>query len=217
MSAIRTTGRTPAAQAFRANQVIETARQLASEGGYEAVQMREVAKRARVALATLYRYYPSKDDLIRAFVDTDVQLLRDDVIARPPRNSTPDARAATVFIRAFRAMTRDRGFAQAAMSIHHSPRPLGLGRGPVAEPLRNSFVDIAALAAWGPDHETTADEYLALHVLESLLNSSVLSWLDGAMTAEYVEERLAFAGTRMLTSETPAQHADVKTGTRRVR
>ena len=37
---------------------------LASRGGYDAVQMRDVAARADVALGTLYRYFPSKDLLL---------------------------------------------------------------------------------------------------------------------------------------------------------
>ncbi|WP_214102669.1 TetR family transcriptional regulator [Acrocarpospora catenulata] len=198
MATARMNGRSPEAQAFRADRVIETARQLATEGGYEAVQMREVAKRARVALATLYRYYPSKDDLIRAFVDAQVRLLRADVVARPPQDANPGARAAAVFIRAFHAMTRDRGFAQAAMCIYHTPQPLGTQARPIEEGHRASFIDIAAYAAWGSGHQPTDDEYLALYLLESLLNSSVISWLNGHMTPDYVERRLWFAAARLL-------------------
>ena len=40
--------------------------ELAAEGGYDAVQMREVAERADVALGTLYRYFPSKVHLLVA-------------------------------------------------------------------------------------------------------------------------------------------------------
>ena len=36
---------------------------LAQRGGYDAVQMREVAARANVALGTLYRYLPSRTKL----------------------------------------------------------------------------------------------------------------------------------------------------------
>ena len=39
---------------------------LAAEGGYDAVQMRDVAARAEVALGTLYRHYASKDQLLLA-------------------------------------------------------------------------------------------------------------------------------------------------------
>lgn len=201
MTAFRTTGRNPEATAFRVTQVIAAVRELATEGGFEAVQVREVAKRAGVALATLYRYYPSKDDLVRAAVNDQVQMLRMDVVTRPPRQDTPGARAAAVFVRAFHAMTRDRGFAHAAMSTYSTPRPLNTARLAINAQERTSFVDVAALAAWGAEHTTTDNEYTALHVLESLFNSSVISWLDGAMSPKYVEQRLTFAAERLLAEE----------------
>lgn len=39
---------------------------MANDGGYEAVQMREVAERADVSLGTIYRYFHGKDDLLLA-------------------------------------------------------------------------------------------------------------------------------------------------------
>jgi AcrR family transcriptional regulator len=40
--------------------------ELAAEGGYDAVQVREVAARAGVALRTIYNYYDSRENLIYA-------------------------------------------------------------------------------------------------------------------------------------------------------
>ena len=65
----RLAGRTSEAQAARTDRMIRAAIELAGQGGYEAVQMREVARMAGVALATLYRYYPSKNELLLAAVD----------------------------------------------------------------------------------------------------------------------------------------------------
>src|SRR4029434_3569150 len=48
-------------QEARRQRVILTALELAAEGGYDAVQMRDVAARANVALGTIYRYFSSKD------------------------------------------------------------------------------------------------------------------------------------------------------------
>src|SRR6266513_3735817 len=53
-------------QAARRQRVIDAAVTLASDGGYEAVQMRDVAARADVALGTVYRYFTSKDQLLAA-------------------------------------------------------------------------------------------------------------------------------------------------------
>src|SRR5437660_1723459 len=53
-------------QQARRRRVIEAAVELAAEGGYDAVQMRDVAIRGRVAMGTIYRYFTSKDHLLSA-------------------------------------------------------------------------------------------------------------------------------------------------------
>jgi len=51
-------------QAARRGRVIDAALSLGADGGYDAVQMRDVATTAGVALGTIYRYFSSKDHLL---------------------------------------------------------------------------------------------------------------------------------------------------------
>ncbi len=51
-------------QQARRARLVEAARELAHEGGYPAVTMHDVADRADVARATVYRYFASKDHLL---------------------------------------------------------------------------------------------------------------------------------------------------------
>ncbi|WP_344835784.1 TetR/AcrR family transcriptional regulator [Actinocorallia longicatena] len=51
-------------QQARRARLIASAHELASEGGYAAVTMHDVADRAGVARATVYRYFASKDHLL---------------------------------------------------------------------------------------------------------------------------------------------------------
>lgn len=44
--------------------------------GYDAVQLREVARRARMSLATIYKRYATRDELILAALDTWMQQSR---------------------------------------------------------------------------------------------------------------------------------------------
>ena len=55
-----------------------------------------------------------------------------------------------------------------------------------------------ALAAWGPDHEKTESEFMALHVLESLLQNCLVSWLDSGLPPDFFERRLIFAAEHLL-------------------
>jgi AcrR family transcriptional regulator len=51
-------------QQERRQRVIEVATRLATNGGYDAVAMKDVAEQSGVALATLYRWFASKDHLL---------------------------------------------------------------------------------------------------------------------------------------------------------
>jgi len=93
-------------QSARRQSVIKTAMELAAEGGYEAVQMRDVAAKARVALGTLYRYFPSKDHLLVAALGEWADEMQNRAAQRPPRGGTPAERVADVLRRAARAMER---------------------------------------------------------------------------------------------------------------
>ena len=53
-----------AAQRDRRKRILDATITLASQGGFDAVQMRAVAEQADVALGTLYRYFPSKIHLL---------------------------------------------------------------------------------------------------------------------------------------------------------
>jgi AcrR family transcriptional regulator len=58
-----------AADGPRADPIIEIVVELLDTQGYEAVQLREVARRARVSLATIYKRYATRDELIVAALE----------------------------------------------------------------------------------------------------------------------------------------------------
>lgn len=55
--------------------------------GYEAVQLREVARRARTSLATIYKRYANRDELILAALQTWMDENRYSRVSRPARRS----------------------------------------------------------------------------------------------------------------------------------
>jgi AcrR family transcriptional regulator len=60
-------GRQPSTRARDA--IIRVVLELLESGGYDAVALREVARRAQVSLATVYKLFPTRDDLIVAAVE----------------------------------------------------------------------------------------------------------------------------------------------------
>lgn len=84
-------------QQLRRKRILDVALALAADGGYEAVQMKAVAARARVSLGTIYRDYASKDHLLAAALLEWGSLLGAKLRAWPPRGATPASRVASVF------------------------------------------------------------------------------------------------------------------------
>lgn len=60
---------TTEAQRERYTRILDTTLRILDESGPHGVQVREVSRRADVALATLYRYFPSRDFLIAMALD----------------------------------------------------------------------------------------------------------------------------------------------------
>jgi AcrR family transcriptional regulator len=57
----------------RAKRIVEAAIELAEKGGFEGVRLRDVAAHADVALGTLYRRFRSKEDLLLAALELQVE------------------------------------------------------------------------------------------------------------------------------------------------
>ena len=97
---------TPAQQA-RYDRVIAAATEVLAAGGQEAVQMKDLAERAGVSLATLYRYFPSKDYVLLAVALARYQAAALRVATEVPREGTVRERVAAHLMREFRAQQRN--------------------------------------------------------------------------------------------------------------
>src|ERR1700734_2094700 len=106
----------PRAQQARRQRVIDAAMALGLEGGYEAVQMRDVAARADVAMGTVYRYFTSKDHLLAASLVYWVEQL-DNRLAQSPAQGVS---------RALRAMVRQPPLVGAVFPALASPDPAAI-------------------------------------------------------------------------------------------
>ena len=79
--------------------ILETSYELFSRRGIRAVGVDEVIENAGVAKATLYRHFPSKDDLVLAFLERREELWTRDFVesGARERGSTPDEQLLAIF------------------------------------------------------------------------------------------------------------------------
>lgn len=110
-------------QAERRQRVIDAAMELGAEGGYDAVQMRDVAARAGVAMGTVYRYFKSKDHLLAAVLVHWAEMLERQLAQSPARGDNGVERVVDVLSRATRTMARRPGLVAAVMAPRASTDP----------------------------------------------------------------------------------------------
>src|SRR5258705_9517540 len=89
-------------QAERRRRVLAATFELAADGGFDAVQMRDVAAAADVALGTVYRYFSSKERLLLEAMAEQQSDLRAYIETHPLSQATAAERVMAVLRRASR-------------------------------------------------------------------------------------------------------------------
>ena len=99
----------------RAQRIVATAVELAEQGGFENVRLREVAASSGVALGTLYRHFRSKEDLLLAALAQEVAALEARMAERRVEGPTPLERVTAFFRISTRAFCRRPNLARAVL------------------------------------------------------------------------------------------------------
>ncbi|AXK34930.1 TetR/AcrR family transcriptional regulator [Streptomyces armeniacus] len=168
--------RLTARQEARRRRILRASTRLARRGGFEAVQMREVAELSQVALGTLYRYFPSKVHLLVATMHDQLQRMRDSLHTDPPAQSDAAARVAETLMRAFRAMRREPQLADAMVrALTFADRSAGAEVDAVSR-LTTAII----LDAMGPEYAPPTPRQLSVvRVIEHTWHSALTTWLSG--------------------------------------
>jgi AcrR family transcriptional regulator len=95
------------AQHDRRDRILDIATTVLSAGGEDALQMKELAQRADVSLATLYRYFPAKDHVLLAITLSRYEQALARVRQEPARPGTIRERVTAHLLREFRAGQRE--------------------------------------------------------------------------------------------------------------
>ncbi|KAF0958874.1 hypothetical protein MLGJGCBP_08002 [Rhodococcus sp. T7] len=177
-----------APQRERYQRIVAAAMELASEGGYDAVQMRAIADRAGVALGTVYRYFPSKNHMLVMGLLMVFEGMRSrfEDVAIP--GDTPSERILFVLRKNTEVLEKDR------------PRYEALVRAFM-------FADASASAeldAFGAlmtemfaktigVEEISDDQLNAIRVIGDVWMSSLVSWVAGRISVDEVMAHLGLA------------------------
>ncbi|MFR9794729.1 TetR family transcriptional regulator [Streptomyces sp. MS06] len=161
-------------QEARRRRILDAAAQLAGRGGFDAVQMREVAEASQVALGTLYRYFPSKIHLLVATMQDQLERLHGTLRRNPPAGDSAAERVAQTLMRAFRALQREPHLAEAMVrALTFADRSVSPEVDQVSRQTTAIILDATGLA------EPTAGQLSAVRVIAHTWHSALITWLSG--------------------------------------
>ena len=176
---------TPVQQA-RYDAVIVAATEILSAGGQEAVQMKDLAQRAGISLATLYRYFPAKDYVLLAVALSRYQAAWRRVSAEVPQGDTVRERAFAHLMREFRAEQRGKRLTAALAAALTGG---GRSYSSIIEAVEHTHAQIVRHVAAGGGTLTEQQEKLLTVVLD-IKGAAARWWLAGAYSVADVEAQI---------------------------
>lgn len=168
----------------RATRIVKSALQILNQGTeYEAIQIREVAERANVSLATIYRFYPSKEQLFAATLLEWQEGLRADTNARPLQGSAP-ARMSDLALRIIDAFDRGPQYFRLITALEIAGDPVVKAKLSEEEHLaRLMFTGLLTGYA-------AADAKAIVDIVLGVMGNSLRRWARGAIDIAQVRDQL---------------------------
>ncbi len=183
-------------QVARRARVLDAALALAAEGGYDAVQMRDVASRAQVALGTIYRYFASKDHLLAECQLETWRTMEERIALRPLQGATAAERVVELIKRVMRGVEREPQQAAALITASSSPDPAV--RDCQAEMI--ALQDAVLAATMGDLDPVRKTEVAGL--LRAVWFTVLLGWVNGWNDLEAITQEFEVAA-RLLLADAP--------------
>ena len=184
-------------QQDRRRRIIDAAFELGAEKGYDAVQMRDVAAISNVSLATIYRYFSSKDHLLAAAMTGWMAKLQARVAQSPPRGDDAVEQLVDVLRRGCRAMERQPKLTRALV------RAMGASDAGVEESatqVRGQMASLAGGILAGIDSPVREDIF---SVLGHVWYSALVTWANGRRDFDSVIHDLERAARVLVTPYLP--------------
>jgi TetR/AcrR family transcriptional regulator, cholesterol catabolism regulator len=182
-----------ASQRDRRKRILDATLALASKGGYDAVQMREVAERADVALGTLYRYFPSKIHLLVSGLISELERIKEKLDKRPVPGDTPTDRIIYVLSKVTKNMQREPLLTEAITRAFMFADPSAATEVNAVAALMEQMLTDAM-----HDGEPTDDERAIARVIGDVWLSNLVAWVTRRASANDVTSQLELAARLLL-------------------
>lgn len=171
---------------------------LAEEGGFENVRQRDVADQAGIALGTLYKSFPSKENILVAALERETQTLERKLDAKPVEGNTASERLQSFFKIITRAMCRKPKYARAVLRAMASGVPEIAGSVAGYQERMNRIIVAAMRGPGRAASEMTRRETIVAEYLQRIWFASLVGWSAGLQGQNEVIEQMDLAVNLML-------------------
>ena len=180
----------------KAQRILSVAFELAEEGGFEAVRLRDVAQRADVALGTLYNRFSSKEEMLVTALDESTKTFESVVGALDLADGEPADRVAELLVLTARALFNRPNFGRAVM------RAAAIGGAETTSRIYSHQTTmnrlILARMRGGASGEATKRELQSCRLLQQISFACLISWANGMRSEDEVVDDLQIAATRLI-------------------
>jgi AcrR family transcriptional regulator len=178
------------AQHDRYERLLQVATAMLAFGGEEMLQTKELAQRAEVSLATLYRYFPSKDHVLLAISYSRYENALRRVTNEAPQGATVQERVTSHLLREFRAEQRDQKLTAALTRVITDTRR---EYSPIVRRIRGLHVQVLrqVAVAGGP---LSDEQDRRLPIVVDVFGAATRRWLAGVSSAAEARFEIRIGG-----------------------
>lgn len=191
----------------RAQRIVDAAIELAEEGGFQNVRLRDVAERSGVAFGTLYARFNSKEDILIAALDQEISKFRDAMADVPVPGDDARERIRYFFTALTDVLLIRTGFAKAVLRSVSSGVPGVSDKVINYQSTMNSLI-VAALKGkavkYVEETEQNADIFFTARMMQSLWFAELIGWISEVVADEDVIVR-TLRGCNLLLSGLEAE------------
>ena len=178
----------------RTRRIVETAIDLAERDGYDAVRLRDVASQAEGALGTVYRRFCSKEDILVAGLEVEMERLARHLQHHPITGDAPTERLVNAFTVMTRALIAKPNLARALLRAVASGVPENTQRVAQFHATSTAFLTSVMFDLDLPEEEKA----MVAGFLQDIWFAKLVGWSGGLQSVDQVISDMTDATKRLI-------------------
>lgn len=187
---IATSRPTTAAARDRGIRILDIAETMFVQEGEHRLQMKGLAGRASVSLATLYQLFPSKDHVLAAIALARQERMRANLAGFTFPGDSPGERAAHVMLEEFKAVQRHPEIAAALQRVTTAPNR---STSEYVQGVRDAIEDTVLSAMDSGSGSPTPEQAALLPAFLAVASAAMNGWLSGLLSVDQVGTQIRMA------------------------